>query len=112
MRYVQALRGMPRQIEVDNCCEFISHVLNQWHTSKSQQWTSRDRENPRKIPLASRLSATIEISARLTLVSVVGDARDKIECWRLDCNEFRPHCSLGDLTPCKFWLAHLEAGDL
>ena len=30
------------------------------------------------------------------------DAREKIERWRLDYNEFRPHSSLGDLTPQQF----------
>jgi len=30
------------------------------------------------------------------------DAREKIEKWRRDYNEFRPHSSLGDLTPQQF----------
>ena len=30
------------------------------------------------------------------------DARDKIEAWRRDYNEFRPHSSLDDLTPSEF----------
>ena len=30
------------------------------------------------------------------------DAQEKIEKWRLDYNEFRPHSSLGDLTPQQF----------
>jgi hypothetical protein len=30
------------------------------------------------------------------------DAREKIEKWRRDYNEFRPHSSLGDLTPGQF----------
>ena len=38
------------------------------------------------------------------------DARDKIECWRIDYNQFRPHSSLGDLTPEEFRGQHLEAG--
>ncbi|WP_414441765.1 IS3 family transposase [Burkholderia sp. 22PA0106] len=40
------------------------------------------------------------------------DAWEKIEHWRQDYNEFRPHSSLGDLTPCEFRLARLEAGNL
>ena len=27
------------------------------------------------------------------------DARQKIEAWRLDYNEYRPHSSLGNMTP-------------
>nr|WP_238595290.1 transposase [Laribacter hongkongensis] len=30
------------------------------------------------------------------------DARDKIERWRMDYKEFRPHGSLGNLTPSEF----------
>ena len=30
------------------------------------------------------------------------DARQKIETWRIDYNEHRPHSSLGDLTPREF----------
>lgn len=30
------------------------------------------------------------------------DARGKIETWRQDYNEFRPHSSLDDLTPQQF----------
>jgi len=30
------------------------------------------------------------------------DARQKIEAWRIDYNEHRPHSSLGDLTPKEF----------
>lgn len=30
------------------------------------------------------------------------DARQKIEGWRIDYNEHRPHSSLGDLTPQEF----------
>ncbi|MBL8405809.1 MAG: transposase [Dechloromonas sp.] len=40
------------------------------------------------------------------------DAREKIERWRVDYNEFRPHNSLGNLTPSEFRFAHLEVGNL
>lgn len=40
------------------------------------------------------------------------DAREKIEGWRQDWNDFRPHSSLVDLTPGEFRLAHLDAGNL
>jgi putative transposase len=35
------------------------------------------------------------------------DARQKIEAWRLDYNQHRPHGSLGHLTPCEF-VAHRQ----
>jgi putative transposase len=30
------------------------------------------------------------------------DAKDKIEIWRKDYNEYRPHSSLNKLTPAEF----------
>jgi putative transposase len=32
----------------------------------------------------------------------LADARAKIEAWRLDYNQHRPHSSLGHLTPMEF----------
>ena len=32
----------------------------------------------------------------------LGDARAKIEAWRVDYNQHRPHSSLGHLTPKEF----------
>lgn len=38
----------------------------------------------------------------------LADARQKIETWRRDYNEARPHGSLGRLTPCEF-VTHRQA---
>ena len=38
----------------------------------------------------------------------LADARQKIETWRRDYNEARPHSSLGRLTPCEF-VTHRQA---
>ena len=34
------------------------------------------------------------------------DAQEKIESWRIEYNTFRPHSSLGDLTPSNFAEQH------
>jgi putative transposase len=38
------------------------------------------------------------------------DARQKIEAWRIDYNEHRPHSSLGNLTPKEFIEQEAQTG--
>ena len=39
------------------------------------------------------------------------DAQQKVEAWRVDCNEYRPHQSLGDMTPNEFVTEHRNTPD-
>jgi hypothetical protein len=38
----------------------------------------------------------------------LSDAAEKVEAWRIEYNSYRPHSSLGDLTPEEFIRMHLE----
>ena len=40
------------------------------------------------------------------------DAKEKIESWRMEYNQYRPHSSLDDLTPEEFYQQHQKAGNL
>ncbi|QNM97637.1 IS3 family transposase [Chitinimonas koreensis] len=112
MQHVQALRGTPRRIRVDNGSEFISVALDQW---AYEHGVTLDFSRPGK-PTDNAFIESFNGSLRDECLNVhwflsQDDARDKIERWRQDYNEFRPHSSLGDLTPSEFRLAHLEAGN-
>ena len=37
-----------------------------------------------------------------TVFVTLADAKAKLETWRLDYNEHRPHSSIGNLTPAEF----------
>ena len=39
---------------------------------------------------------------RWSAVSEFPDAKEKIETWRMEYNQYRPHSSLNDLTPAEF----------
>ena len=50
---------------------------------------------------------------RIHVLLSLEDARDKIEAWRVDYNEYRPHSSLGYWTPSDYNRSGLfEAGKL
>ncbi len=105
-------RPYPR-VQVDNGSEFISVALDQW---AYEQGVTLDFSRPGK-PTDNAFIESFNGSLRDECLNVHGflslaDVRDKIERWRQDYNEFRPHSSLGDRTPCEFRLAHLEAGNL
>ena len=108
MQHVQALRGTPQRIQVDNGGEFISVALDQW---AYEQGVTLDFSRPGK-PTDNAFIESFNGSLRDECLNVhwflsLDDAREKIERWRQDYNEFRPHSSLGDQTPSELRLAHL-----
>ncbi|WP_150587396.1 IS3 family transposase [Pandoraea eparura] len=113
MGHLKALRGTPKRIQVDNGSEFISHALDHW---AYENGVTLDFSRPGK-PTDNPFIESFNGSFRDECLNVhwflsLDDAREKIEGWRQDYNDFRPHSSLGDLTPGEFRLAHLEAGNL
>jgi putative transposase len=98
-----ALRGRPERIQCDNGSEFISKAMDKW---AYEHGVTIDFSRPGK-PMDNALVESFNGSLRDECLNVnwflsMDDAREKIERWRVDYNEFRPHSSLGDLTPREF----------
>ena len=74
-------------------------------TTIKSRWISPDRENPPIIPILSGPPPrSFNGSFRDECLNVnwflsLEDAQEKVEAWRQEYNCFRPHSSLGDLTP-------------
>lgn len=93
----------PERIQVDNGPEFISKDLDKW---AYEHGVTLDFSRPGK-PTDNALIESFNGSFRDECLNVnwflsVDDARKKIEAWRREYNSFRPHSSLGDLTPAQF----------
>lgn len=96
-------RGIPRSIRVDNGSEFISKAVDKW---AYEQGVKLDFSRPGK-PVDNAFAESFIRSFRDECLNVnwflsMDDAKMKIEAWRRDYNEFRPHSSLGNLTPRDF----------
>jgi putative transposase len=96
-------RGKPERIQSDNGSEFVSRVLDKWAYENS---LTLDFSRPGK-PMDNATIESFNGSFRDECLNVswflsMEDAQEKIEKWRRDYNEFRPHSSLGDLTPRQF----------
>ena len=96
-------RGVPDRIQCDNGSEFISKVLDKW---AYENGVTMDFSRPGK-PMDNAMIESFNGSFRDECLNVnwflsIEDAREKIVMWREDYNEFRPHSSLGGLTPREF----------
>ena len=96
-------RGLPEVIRVDNGSEFISKAMDRWAYGNTVKLSF---SRPGK-PVDNAFIESFNGSFRDECLNVnwfmsLEDARKKIENWRKDYNGFRPHSSLGDLTPEEF----------
>ncbi len=101
--HIKQSRGVPRSIRCDNGPEFISKVLDRW---AYENGVTLDYSRPGK-PTDNAFVESFNGSFRDECLNVnwflsMEDARDKIEAWRVDYNEYRPHSSLDEMTPSDF----------
>ncbi len=93
-------KGKPSRIFLDNGPEFISKALDLW---AYQARVTLDFSRPGK-PTDNAYIESFNGSFRDECLNTnwflsMKDARAKIESWRREYNEFRPHSSLGERTP-------------
>ena len=93
----------PRSITVDHGTEFQSRALEDWAYHRGVQL---DFIRPGK-PVENTFIESFNGRLRDECLNVHrftsrADAQTKIEAWRLDYNQHRPHSSLGHLTPNEF----------
>ena len=100
---ITAKRGAPKTIRVDNGPEFISKALDLWACANG---VTLDFSRPGK-PTDNAFIESFNGRLRDECLNAnwflsLDDARSKIEAWRRDYNEVRPHTSLGWMTPAEF----------
>lgn len=96
-------RGLPERIRVDNGPEFISKALDNY---SYQNNIKLEFSRPGK-PVDNAFIESFNGSLRDECLNTnwllsIEDAQEKLEAWRRDYNEFRPHSSLGNMTPSVF----------
>ncbi|KPJ60865.1 MAG: hypothetical protein AMJ46_03930 [Latescibacteria bacterium DG_63] len=96
-------RGLPGVIQVDNGAEFTSKALDQW---AYENGVKLEFIRPGK-PVENAYIESFNASLRKECLNVhwfwtLEEARARIEQWRKEYNEVRPHSSLGNLTPREF----------
>lgn len=100
---LKAIRGVPRSIYVDNGPEFISKELDKWAYENN---VTLNFSRPGK-PVDNAYIESFNGSFRDECLNTnwflsIEDAKEKIEAWRKDYNEWRPHSALDNLTPKQY----------
>ena len=91
---------LPERIQVDNGSEFISKALDQW---AYEHKVTLDFSRPGK-PTDNPYIESFNGSFRDECLNVnwflsLADACEKIEAWRQEYNQYRPHSSIDYKTP-------------
>ena len=96
-------RGLPAAIRTDQGPEFTSTALDQWACRNSVELKLIQPGKPTQNAYVESFNGKFrdECLNEHWFVTLA-DARARIGIWRREYNEWRPHSSLGDLTPAEF----------
>jgi transposase InsO family protein len=96
-------RGVPRHIRSDNGSEFIAGMIKDWLQHKGCKTIFIEPASPWQNSYIESFNGTLRDEClNMNVFSTGDEAREVIENWRIEYNEFRPHSSLGYLTPKDF----------
>ncbi len=100
---VVAMRGAPESITTDNGGEFAGQAMDAWAHRVGVKLDFIRPGKPVQNGYIESFNGRLRDECLNTEVFLsMADAREKIERWRRDYNEERPHSSLADQTPGEF----------
>lgn len=100
---VKGLRGVPEVICVDNGSEFISLALGEWAYINGVKLHFIKPGKPTENGHIESFNGKLRDEClNVHLFNSLSDAQEKIEAWRIDYNNWRPHSSIGNLAPREF----------
>jgi putative transposase len=93
-------RGKPDTVVSDNGTELTSNAILQWADERKVAWHYIAPGKPQQNAFSESFNGRLRDELlNETLFRSLPHARGKLEAWRQDYNEVRPHSSLGYLTP-------------
>jgi putative transposase len=101
---IKATRGITfKRLQTDNGSEFVSKEMDHWAYENKVIMDYSRPGKPTDNPFVESFNGSFRdecLNAHWFLS--LEDAADKIEAWRIDYNQYRPHSSLNGLTPAEF----------
>ncbi len=105
LEWLFLLRGAPDHIRSDNGPEFIAHAVQNWLRDRRCQTIYITPGSPWENPFIESFNGKFrEECLNRYIFENVQESRQITEAWRIEYNQYRPHSSLGYLTPQEFAL--------
>lgn len=99
--------GLPKAIICDNGTEFTSKAMDQWAFKNNVELKFIQPGKPNQNAYCESFNSRLRDECLNTQWFMnLADAKDKIETWRKEFNEQRPHSSLNYKTPNQFAQEH------
>jgi putative transposase len=100
---VAGSRPLPKAITVDHGTELTSRALDEWAWRRGVELAFITPGKPTENGLCESFNGRLrdECLNANEFISL-DDAKARIEAWRRDYNEHRPHSALGHLTPSEY----------
>jgi putative transposase len=100
---LRAERGLPEVIVTDNGSEFTSRAFDAWAYARGVKIEYIQPGKPVQNAYIESFNGTLRDDClNLHWFLSLDDARRTIEGWRCEYNDYRPHSSLGGLTPAEY----------
>jgi putative transposase len=109
---LKVIRGLPKIITVDNGSEFSGNVLDRWaHENGVQLHFIRPGKPTENAYIESFNGRLRDECLNCNIFYNLDEAKNVVEKWRIDYNDWRPHSSLGNLSPSDFAKSSNETED-
>lgn len=103
LNWLFLLKGVPEHIRSDNGSEFIAAAVCDWLANAGCKTIFIKPGSPWENPFIESFNRTLRNEClNREIFTSVREAQQVVETWRGEYNEFRPHSSLGYLTPAQF----------
>jgi putative transposase len=104
---VAQMRGYPEAIRVDNGGEFCGKEMDAWAYRNGVKLLFSRPGTPTDNGYIESFNGKLRDEClNQHLFTTIKDAKEKLEAWRIDYNQNRPHSALGNLTPAEYERLH------
>ena len=103
LEMLKEFRGLPEAIRLDNGPEFTSKALDEWAYENGVKLDFIDPGKPTQNAYIESFNGKFRDEClNEHYFKNLEEAREIIEAWRQEYNDYRPHSSLRNLTPMEF----------